>query len=43
MAQNDPVGQQIFREYHNTPMPNFNLDDREVDDVLAYIAQQGGA
>jgi nitrite reductase (NO-forming)/hydroxylamine reductase len=38
MAQNDPIGQQIFAEWNNIPMaPNF-LSEEEIIQVLDYIA-----
>jgi len=38
MAQNDPIGQQVFAEWNNVPMaPNF-LSEEEINQVLEYIA-----
>jgi nitrite reductase (NO-forming)/hydroxylamine reductase len=37
MAQNDPIGKEIFAEWNNMPMPNPNLNDGQVDEVLAYL------
>lgn len=37
MAANDPIGQEIFAQYRNVPMPDMNLSAEEIEQVLAYI------
>jgi nitrite reductase (NO-forming)/hydroxylamine reductase len=37
MAQNDPIGQEIFAEYNQVPMAPSFLTEPEIDDVLDYI------
>ena len=37
MAQNDPIGQQIFAEWNNVPMAPPNLSEEEINQVLDYI------
>lgn len=37
MAQNDPIGQQLFAEWNNVPMAPSNLSEEEINQVLDYI------
>ena len=37
MAENDPIGQQIFAEFNNVPMAPSFLSDEEIVEVLDYI------
>ncbi len=38
MSQNDPEGKKLFAEWKNIPMPNPNLDEKQIHQVLVYIA-----
>jgi len=42
MAQTDPIGQQLFEEYRQVPMPPPGLDEEEIGQVLDYIRWQSG-
>jgi nitrite reductase (NO-forming)/hydroxylamine reductase len=44
MGQNDPVGKELVAKF-KTPMPNLNLKDDQIEQVLAYVelASSGGA
>ena len=37
MAQTDPLGKEIFAKFKNVPMPNLNLTDAQISNVLAFI------
>lgn len=45
MARTDPIGQQIFAEWNNIPMPPVGLSEAEIHQVLDYIeaVSTGGA
>lgn len=44
MGQSDATGRKLMIEWKNVPMPNPNLTDQQIEDVLAYIdAMSGGA
>lgn len=38
MGQTDEVGKQLFAEWKSVPMPNPNLNDKQIAQVLAYMA-----
>ncbi len=37
MAQNDPIGQQLFEEWNNVPMAPSFLSEEEIDQVIDYV------
>ena len=37
MAQNDPIGQEIFAEWNNVPMAPAFLSEEEINQVIDYI------
>lgn len=45
LASGDPIAAQLLKESNNVPMPNLALTNREVDDLIAFLAakKEGGA
>ncbi len=45
MLKSDPIAKELLAKYNNVPMPDQNLSDDEIDQVLAHIAvaSAGGA
>jgi len=45
LASGDPIAVQLLKESNNVPMPNLALTNREVDDLIAFLATKasGGA
>ncbi|MDH5490940.1 MAG: c-type cytochrome [Myxococcales bacterium] len=42
MSKNDPVGQQLLKQFRDVPMPPQNLNAEQTSQVLAYIRHQSG-
>lgn len=43
VKKNDPIGVKLFNEFSKIPMPDQNLSDGQIKDVLAYIKAGSGA
>ncbi len=41
MVQTDAAAKKLFEEYNKTPMPNLNLTEAEVRDIVAYLESEG--
>ncbi|HLF95599.1 MAG TPA: SCO family protein [Methylococcaceae bacterium] len=37
LAEKDPIALELFARYKNLPMPNFKLDDAEVEALIGYL------
>lgn len=40
MGQNDPVGKELLAKFKNIPMPNQNLTDQQINELIAYFELQ---
>ena len=40
LAEGDALAQQLFAEYNNIPMPNFEVTTAQAEDILAYIVAE---
>jgi protein SCO1/2 len=37
LAEKDPIARDLFERYNKVKMPNFKLDDAEVEGLLKYL------
>jgi cytochrome c2 len=42
MLKNDPVAKELLKKYKNVPMPNQQLSEQDIENVLAFLATDGG-
>jgi len=42
MGQNDPIGKELLAKFKNIPMPNQNLTDQQIKELIAYFEVQSG-
>jgi protein SCO1/2 len=41
LAEKDPLAMALLAEYNNLPMPNLGLSEVEIEDLFAYIEEEG--